>query len=68
MKEKLENILDTLYDYEYIDIEKFYNDKYNSELLEAFDKGETGAIQDLYEALDEFIQFETNYNSDIGSF
>ncbi len=77
LAEKLDNILATLYDYEYIDIEKFYNAKENSELLEVlhtvtsrgFSKFEDMEhLQELYDNLDSFIKFETNYNTDIGAF
>lgn len=68
MKKRIEDVLTTLYDYEYIDIEKFYNDKYNTELIDKMESGETWAIKDLYDSLDNFIKFETNYNSTIGDF
>jgi hypothetical protein len=68
MKNRINEVLDVLADYPYINIDKFYNDKSNQELLDAFENDETWAMQELYEAIDDFIKFETNYNSDIGSF
>ena len=35
---RLEDVLTTLYDYEYIDIEKFYNSKENLKLLDVLNK------------------------------
>lgn len=68
MKKRIEDVLSKLYDYEYIDIEKFYNDKYNTELINKVEKGSVWAIQELYDSLDNFIKFETDYNSCIGVF
>ena len=74
---RLEYVLTVLYDYEYIDIEKFYNDKNNSELFDVLNKAlyddeiskiETEMLQELYDNLDSFIKFETDYNSKIGDF
>ena len=78
LAQRLEDVLTVLYDYEYIDIEKFYNDKYNMEFLELLDKVLNSTIEiddeveynikELYLNLDKFIQFETNFNSEIGDF
>ena len=77
LAKRLEDVLTTLYDYEYIDIESFYNDKNMKEALEILEKVsicgdftsyEEEAIKDLYTELDYFIKFETDYNSDIGDF
>lgn len=74
---RLEDVLTVLYDYEYIDIEKFYNHKENRELLEllnkVIDNGEASQVEnemllELEKNLSSFISFETNHNSDIGSF
>jgi len=77
LAQRIEDVLTTLYDYEYIDIEKFYNDRYNTELLEVlnkvidtgdYNKSEEKNVIELYDILDNFIKFETNYNSEIGDF
>ena len=77
LAKRLEDILTTLYDYEYIDIESFYNDDNMKEALEILDKVnacgdftayEEEAIKDLYTELDHFIKFETDGNSTIGDF
>lgn len=75
---RIDDVLNTLYNYEYVNIDKFYNDSNNKELLDSLDvllKGElvitkTDEINiiDLYSELDSFIQFETNYNSKIEHF
>jgi hypothetical protein len=68
LRVRIDDVLTTLYDYEYINIEKFYNDKYNQQMLEEFENGNDEYNDEIYETLDSFIKFETNYNSDIGSF
>lgn len=68
MKNRVEEVLEVLADYDRINVDKFYNDKYNMALIEQFENGETWAIKELYDTLDQFIQFETNYNSNIGDF
>ena len=68
MKNRIEDILCILYDYEYIDIDKFYNDKYNLYLLNSLEGDNLELHNELYAALDNFIKFETNYNSEIGDF
>lgn len=77
LAQRLEEVLTTLYDYEYINLDKFYNDKYNLELLEVLNKvlnvselteEEETTLKELENSLDSFIQFETNYNSRIGDF
>ena len=74
---RLDDVLTVLYDYEYIDIEKFYNHKENRDLLEVLNKvtinGESSKIEndmllDLEKNLKDFIRFETNDNSRIGDF
>jgi hypothetical protein len=77
LAKRIDDVLTTLYDYEYINLERFYNDKENTKLLETLDKvintgdysrQEQDEINDLYENLNDFIKFETNYNADIGMF
>ena len=68
MRDRIEDVLSILYDYEYIDIEKFYNDEYNSEMLEEFANGNDEFNEDILESLEGFIAFETNYNSRLGDF
>ena len=68
MKNRINEVLEVLADYHHINIDKFYDDKYNTDLIEQFENGETWAVQELYDTLDKFIQFETNYNSSIGDF
>jgi len=68
MRQTIENALTALYDYEYIDLDKFYNDSYNSQLINEFESGNDEYNEELYETLDKFIKFETNYNSTIGDF
>ena len=77
LAQRIEDVLTILYDYEYIDLEKFYNDKYNLESLEVlnkvietgdFNKDEKEIIEELYKSVDDFIKFETEYNSTIGDF
>lgn len=74
---RLEDVLTILYDYEYIDIEKFYNSKDNLELLDVLNKviseGDSSKLEndmllDLESNLKDFIRFETNDNSRIGDF
>jgi len=74
---RINEVLEALSDYGSINIDKFYNDKNNDELfktLESFGnckfltKEEDEMINDLYDNLDHFIKFETEYNSDIGDF
>ena len=68
MKQRIEDVLTTLYDYDYIDIEKFYNDKSNNVMLQILDRVlynkepnniEAEILQDLYNELDSFIKFES---------
>lgn len=75
--QRIEDVLTILYDYDYIDIEKFYNAKENMELLEVLNsilynkepsKIEDEMLDELYNNIDEFIKFETNNNSTIGDF
>lgn len=68
MRDRIEDVLTALYDYEYIDLEKFYNDKYNMRLLEEFDKGYDEGNKEILENLQSFLDFETNYNCKIGDF
>jgi len=68
LRDKIEDVLTTLYDYEYIDIEKFYNDSYNFQLLQEFENGNNEYNEELHDMIDSFIKFETNYNSTIGDF
>ncbi len=65
---RIESVLDTLYDYDYIDLDKFYNDKDNMLLIELFENREQDSDKKLYDAINDFIKFETNYNSCIGDF
>jgi hypothetical protein len=62
MRLQIEQALEALYDYEYVDLEKFYNDSYNSKLLEKFDAGDDIVNVELYTELQNFLDFETNYN------
>jgi len=77
LAQRIEDVLTVLYDYEYINIERFYNSNSNVDLLDnlnnVLSKGESNKeeselIQCLYDDLDSFIKFETNYNSEIGDF
>ena len=74
---QIDDVLSKLYDYEHINIEKFYNDKYNRELLEVLDdalkrgyvkREEMENIEDLKESLDSFLKFESNHNFKFGDF
>jgi hypothetical protein len=74
---RIDDVLTSLYDYDYINIEKFYNDKDNSELLDTLQEvskrgypkfEDMEFLQELYDNIDGFIKFETNYNSEIGDF
>jgi hypothetical protein len=67
-RQVIEDILTKLYDYEYIDIEKFYNADYNSQLINEFESGNDEYNEELIEMIDSFIKFETNYNNNIGDF
>lgn len=67
-RQVIEDILTKLYDYEYIDIEKFYNADYNSQLINEFESGNDEYNEELIEIIDSFIKFETNYNNNIGDF
>lgn len=67
-RDRLDKILECLYDYEHIDIEKFYNDKYNYQLLMEFDNGNDKVIEQLEKDLQSFLDFETNYNIKLGDF
>ena len=67
-RQRIDDVLTTLYDYEYIDIEKFYNADYNSQLINEFESGNDEYNEELLEMIDGFIKFETNYNSNIGDF
>lgn len=75
---RIDDVLSSLSDYDRINIDKFYNDENNTELLNSLDRvlknslpvreiDQTNII-DLYSELDSFIQFETEYNSQIGDF
>ena len=75
--QRLDDILTALYDYEYIDLDKFYNANENKELLyvlnSVLDRHEINSdeekmMQELYNNIDSFIKFETNDNSRIGDF
>jgi len=68
MRKRIDDILTALYDYEYIDLEKFYNDKYNMQLISEYENGNNEYNIELYNCIDNFIKFETNYNSEIGDF
>lgn len=78
LADKIDRILSTLADYERINIDKFYDDINNKDLLNSLDlvlkddmlisiQDEVNII-DLYNELDSFIQFSTEYNSRIGDF
>ena len=62
MKHQLETALDALYDYEYIDLDKFYNDSENARLLESLESGDKNELKELWNSLQHFLDFETNYN------
>jgi len=62
MKHQLETALDELYDYEYIDLDKFYNDSENARLLESLESGDKNELKELWNSLQHFLDFETNYN------
>jgi len=77
LAQRIEDVLTVLYDYEYIDLDKFYNANENKESLallnsvlykEKIDKKESNILQELYDNIDNFIKFETNNNSNIGDF
>ena len=77
LAQRIENVMTQLYDYEYIDIEKFWNDDDNKEILNTIDRivytgkseeNDNRDLHDLYNNLSYFIRFETNYNSTIGDF
>jgi len=74
---RIEIVLTILYDYEHIDLDKFYNSNENKELLyvlssilerHEINSDEVEMMQELYDNLDNFIKFETNHNSRIGDF
>jgi len=65
-REDLEKAMEVLYDYEYIDLDKFYNCKENYKLLEQMEKGDEDVLEYVEEALQHFLDFETNYNLTIG--
>jgi hypothetical protein len=78
LADKIDRILSNLADYERINIDKFYDDVNNKDLLNSLDlvlkndmlisiQDEVNII-DLYNELDSFIQFSTEYNSRIGDF
>jgi len=62
MRHQLETALDALYDYEYIDLDKFYNDSENARLLESLESGDKNELKELWNSLQHFLDFETNYN------
>lgn len=68
MRNRIDDVLTTLYDYEYIDIERLYNDKYFYQMIMEFENGNDEFNQEIYDQIADFIKFETNYNSDIGDF
>ncbi len=77
LAQRIEDVLTTLYDYEYIDIEKWYNYNENGEGLKVLNKvissgdineNDTIVLKNLYEDLSSYIRMETNYNSEIGDF
>ncbi len=68
MRNRIAEVLTTLYDYEYIDLEKFYNDNYNAQLLEEFESGNDEYNEEILEQLQSFLDFETNYNAKLGDF
>ena len=68
MRERIEEVLTVLYDYEYVDLEKFYNDKYNQQLLEEFESGNDEYNEEILDSLQSFLDFETNYNAKLGDF
>ena len=59
-REDLETVFEALYDYEYINFDKFYNA--NADLISVFEGNDDLIIDDLVEALQGFLNFETNYN------
>lgn len=62
-REDLENAFEALYDHEYIDLDKFFNA--NTELLKEFEANNDLVIDELAESLQNFLDFETNYNLSI---
>lgn len=65
-REDLELALEVLYDYEYVDVDKFYNCKGRSKLIDTFESGDDEVLHDFEEELQSFLNFETNYNLTIG--
>ena len=71
----LDEIMSSLYDMEHIDIDKFYNRKEVQQLLEKIERqnkvfATTELTEELAELLQDFLNFETNYNmklSDLAS-
>lgn len=70
LMEQIDEALTKLYDFEYIDIEKFYNHKENGELLDVLSSAtfrgyakeeEMEMLQELYDNLDSFLKFESNH-------
>jgi len=72
---ELDDVLSTLYDYPFIDMEKFYGYKETQDLLDIIEGKnylpveKEEAVKDFEEHLQSFLDFETNYNlkiSDLG--
>ena len=77
LAKRLEDVFAVLYDYDHIDIEKFYIYPENKHLLETLNTvlsndsctgWEISSMRVLYDNLSDFISIETNYNSNIGDF
>lgn len=69
---ELDEILSTLYDYEFVDMDKFYSYPETQELLDIIEgkasnfEEKKEALQDMEEHLQGFLNFETNYNLKLG--
>ena len=77
LHEELETALSRIYYMEHIDLDKFYNESENTELLEVLDNAisrgytkreEAENLQELKDNLQSFLNFETNYCYNIGDF
>lgn len=77
LHEQLDTALSAIYDMEFIDLDRFYNYSENKELLEVLENAnkrgytkreEAENLQELWDNLQEFLNFETNYNCNIGDF
>jgi hypothetical protein len=77
LHEQLGKALGSIYDMEFIDLDKFYNSSENLELLKVlsnvlidgiFDQKQLKDLKDLEKNLDSFLAFETNHNCCVGDF